>query len=312
MTIRTHDCFDCYARDAALALVDVPEVYRDHASSGHQYKTRLYETFGTGGTILSAQRMLPRNPASVVNPLYLANEIYLYVTSDTHPPIFNYWPWERVKDYYASPSGVVRPYGYGYYTRNDRLVQLIETLRSHPTTKRAVVSFYPPEFLIPSADTPCTLYTQYRIIEGEVCTATAFRSHDYYGGFRTDPLRISFVQQLVAAALRTMDAPGRVGSLTQFDGSLHYYPDKPHTDLAKFANYQHDDQSVANWCPFDADYTYLQEVLNDLDMYLAVVADADTSAACVIKSPSLRKHAYEVLDYIAKARVKYPALKQPA
>jgi Thymidylate synthase len=315
MTLPTFDCFDCAnaaaARDLTVTdgegeLAGAVNVVRDRASSGHAYKEELVEMFGSGYVVSDARMMRPRNPAAPVSPLFLANEIYTFTTGVARPPLLNWWPWERIRDYYASEAGYERPYGYGAFVdRPSRLEQVVELLRSHPTTKRAVVTFQARHYLEPSADTPCPIATQYRIVEGSLCTVTSYRSHDYFGGYRTDPLRVSFLQQFVAAALGTMDCDVTVGSLAQFDGSLHYYPRKRHGDLSAIARWDHADVPSANWAMFTADYVYYDEVLRDLESFLLAFQFGNTEVARTIQCPSLRSFTREVLAGVAAARSKY-------
>ncbi len=302
--------WDAYAAAVARALLQETSQTRDYASSGHAYKTELVEVFGSGGTITDARCMWPVNPAVKVSPLYLANEVSLYVTGSPYPPIWKWWPWERVRDYYAFKDRIQRPYGYFATAPEDALIHLspmlglIELLADHPSTKRAVVSFYPPEFIEPSGDTPCTIATQYRIRGDLLETLTLFRSHDFYGGFRTDPLRISFVQQFVAAVLRRRGLTVETGALHQVDGSVHYYPQKKHGDLGAIADYKVH-TPTRNWHLFEHAYTDEATIWRDLEHYIDLVDTGEKSHVLAIVDAPLRWHAEKVLEGIEMAQARF-------
>lgn len=115
--------------------------------------------------------------------------------------------------------------GYGPRIRSwhgvDQVKQVIETLSNDPTSRRAAISIFDPEFdhFQDTVDIPCNNMLYFRIRDGRLDMSVCVRSNDIVWGWSgVNTFEWSVLQQYIADALGV-----HMGTQTWFQGSLHIY-----------------------------------------------------------------------------------------
>ena len=138
---------------------------------------------------------------------------------------------------------------YGYRWRGwfgmDQLWAIIEMLKVDPTTRRAVLGMWSPEFDLGSVskDIPCNTHVYFDASLGCLNMTVCCRSNDIvWGAYGANAVHFSMLQQLIAEAT---DIP--IGRCTQFSNDLHLYLGR--SDVARLydhatkdVHYQPDDR----------------------------------------------------------------------
>jgi thymidylate synthase len=128
----------------------------------------------------------------------------------------------RAKDF--SDDGLVWRAGYGKRIRNyhgiDQLKNVIELLRSDPSSRQAVISIFDPtEDFQKSKDIPCTNWLHFMIRDGKLNMTVVVRSNDImWGASGINWFEWSVLQELVAFNTNT-----QVGEMNYFADSFHLY-----------------------------------------------------------------------------------------
>jgi thymidylate synthase len=109
---------------------------------------------------------------------------------------------------------------YGYqWSRNGQLINVIDLLRTDPTTRKASISLYDgKEIYKYSKDTVCTYAINFYITNGKLNMQVMMRSNDLVYGFCNDQYCFSKLQILVAEELE-LD----LGIYTHFVCNMHIY-----------------------------------------------------------------------------------------
>jgi thymidylate synthase len=109
---------------------------------------------------------------------------------------------------------------YGYqWSRNGQLINVIDLLKSDPTTRKASISLYDgKEIFKYSKDTVCTYAINFYITNGKLNMQVMMRSNDLVYGFCNDQYCFSKLQMLVAEEL-SLD----IGIYTHFVCNMHIY-----------------------------------------------------------------------------------------
>ena len=191
------------------------------------YKTDLDEVLGVASGVSDCRRVWP---SSHLHPVWVANEIATFARVEAGQPAITKWlPYDQVlKFHHLTDEGyLVRPYGFwpGLYQ------VIIDHLRADPESKRCVFTFQEPDFIRPAPETPCALTMQFLLRSGRLWTINTYRSHDFFAGNITDPIRASVVQQAIAYELGVKPGP-----IIFQDGSLHYYPLRKHRPLLEVSS----------------------------------------------------------------------------
>lgn len=133
--------------------------------------------------------------------------------------IASYAPiWKKHMD----SKGLVRS-NYGWqWERNDQLDKVVDTLKSNPNTRQAVISIYDgKEIHTYGNDTPCTYAVSFTIFRGRINMAVLMRSNDLWFGFCNDQYCFSKLQEKVADLVCLP-----VGSYYHHATNFHIYNDK--------------------------------------------------------------------------------------
>lgn len=128
---------------------------------------------------------------------------------------------------YAEEEGYFHG-AYGFRWRfhygHDQLEWVIEHLREEPTSRRAVLQMYDPEFdqCDPSdmpKDIPCNTTIYFSISQGELNMTVCCRSNDVvWGCYGANAVHMSILQEFVAGAVGV-----EVGKYVQFSNDFHIY-----------------------------------------------------------------------------------------
>lgn len=102
----------------------------------------------------------------------------------------------------------------------DQVAAVVELLREHPTSRRAVISLFDPaRDFEPSTDIPCNNWLQFVLRDGRLDMHVVARSMDIMWGFSgINSFEWSVLHDLIASSLGA-----EVGNQVYFVGSLHLY-----------------------------------------------------------------------------------------
>lgn len=102
---------------------------------------------------------------------------------------------------------------------NDQLFRVIDSLRSKPDSRQAVVQLFDrTDTLEPHKDIPCTCTLQFAIRDRRLHMLTSMRSNDAWIGLPHDVFAFTMIQELVARSLGV-----GLGEYRHVVGSLHLY-----------------------------------------------------------------------------------------
>jgi thymidylate synthase len=126
--------------------------------------------------------------------------------------------WERMAD----EDGEVNS-NYGYqWMRCEQLDNVVDMLRTNPSTRQAVISIYDgKEMNKYHYDTPCTYAVQFSIVDDKLCMSVYMRSNDLWYGFCNDQYQFASLQEMVADKLSI-----KTGWYYHHAHNLHLYNDK--------------------------------------------------------------------------------------
>lgn len=103
----------------------------------------------------------------------------------------------------------------------DQVPKIIEHLREHPNSRRAIVNLWNPETDLNQhgkKDLPCTLTWSFYVRLGRIFMVTNMRSNDLWLGTPYDVFCFTSIQQMIANSLKI-----NFGTYTHQVGSLHLY-----------------------------------------------------------------------------------------
>jgi thymidylate synthase len=129
-----------------------------------------------------------------------------------------------------SDDGKTLPQSYGVRWRRhftlDQIAKVISTLKSDPTSRRAVIAMWDPEVdNFPSKDRPCNTTIYFRILQDRLNMLVCNRSNDaIWGMFGANCVHMTLLQELVARAIGCS-----VGVYSVVTMNLHVY--HHHKDL---------------------------------------------------------------------------------
>jgi thymidylate synthase len=128
-----------------------------------------------------------------------------------------------VPDYAQDDEDGIIHGGYGPRLRDydgvDQLTEVINLLRRHPASRRAVIQLYGHEdWQGTHKDIPCTCTLQFLLRSEQVHLITYMRSNDAYLGLPHDTFCFTMIQEYVARAVGV-----DVGTYAHVVGSLHLY-----------------------------------------------------------------------------------------
>ncbi|MBE1566626.1 thymidylate synthase, partial [Nonomuraea africana] len=145
-------------------------------------------------------RLLPAQPARVLNPAFAVAECVWILSGTNAPWIYDYNAQLRQ---YAEDDGILRG-AYGPRMRLwdghvDQLAQVRATLLDDPETRRAVIQLYDPARDAGGhRDVPCTLGYRFHLRQGRLHMVTTMRSNDLWTGFPYDAFSATVLQELMA------------------------------------------------------------------------------------------------------------------
>lgn len=109
----------------------------------------------------------------------------------------------------------------------DQIKWVIDLLQKDPTTRRAVITIWNPEFdTKDSKDIPCNDLLMFKIRDNKLHLTIANRSNDLHWGLCTNVFQFSFVLELMAEILGV-----EVGRQVHNSQSLHIYSSNPITEV---------------------------------------------------------------------------------
>lgn len=154
---------------------------------------------------------------------------YLSGTNAAKPVVFYLQQYEQDMEEDGTIHGGYGPRLFG--TGSDaRLQTVIDSLKSNPASRRAVVQIFDHKDLGPDRykDIPCTCTLQFLLRDGQVHLVVNMRSNDAYLGLPHDVFAFTMLQELVARSLAV-----DLGRYVHMVGSLHLY-DRNQDDVARY------------------------------------------------------------------------------
>lgn len=138
--------------------------------------------------------------------------------------------WQNISD-----DGTTSNSAYGYIIKYkhgfDQLECVIDELRRHPDSRRAIININTPTmYRMVTRDTQCTIFLQYYIRDNKLCSTATMRSNDFIKGLTFDITYFTELQKYVAYRLGL-----ECGPYTHIDISFHTY-DSDRELLEKIAN----------------------------------------------------------------------------
>ena len=164
-------------------------------------------------------RLVAGIPGRVVNPAFAAAEAVWILSGSDEPWIYEYN--SNLRKY--ADDGVLRG-AYGPRLRRwggsvDQLARVVETLRTDPDSRRAVIQLYnPAQDVNTNLDVPCTLGFRFHLRDGKLMMTTTMRSQDVWLGLPYDLFTFTIIQELMAGWLGV-----EVGDYHHQVDSLHLY-----------------------------------------------------------------------------------------
>ena len=111
-----------------------------------------------------------------------------------------------------------------------QIADVIERLRNHECTRRAVISIYEPQYAnYTGKDMPCTLNLVFNVRGDKLYLTTYMRSNDVIWGFCNDQFAFTLLQELVANELGL-----KLGAYVHNATSMHIY--ERHYAMLGYAN----------------------------------------------------------------------------
>ena len=161
-------------------------------------------------------------------PFSALGELLWYLTRDNRLDFIRPYIPRYVKE---SADGLTVRGGYGprlFSQRgHDQVANVIELLRAHPATKRAVIQIFDAEDTAGDhVEVPCTTSFQFLVRKELLHMIVTMRSNDAFMGLPHDVFCFTMLQEIVA---RSLDRD--IGSYRQFTGSMHLY--ERHRDAAQ-------------------------------------------------------------------------------
>jgi len=130
----------------------------------------------------------------------------------------------RYRDESEDGVGVYGGYGPRLFGQRgyDQVRNVIELLRSRPTSRRAVIQIFDAQDIAAiHKEIPCTTTLQFFVRKERLDMVTTMRSNDAYLGLPHDVFCFTMLQEIIA---RSLDRD--IGIYRHFAGSLHLYKDR--------------------------------------------------------------------------------------
>lgn len=227
---------DDRVKDLFTNLGNFEHIVRDKSGTGHDYKKELYEKTFVHAKIRDSTKVVVNNTLFKTSPFMVLDEIMTQYFNFNPPFMARYRNREDLEKYYTlSILGRVE-YTYGArFNEFNQLERLISLFKDRLETKRAVISIYTPYDTDSNrTDVPCTLMYNFLVRNNVLNAFVSYRSHDLFAGFRIDYVFLSFIMQYLIAILRAeIGVDLKVGSISTFDTSLHFYPKIVKTDITR-------------------------------------------------------------------------------
>ena len=217
-------------------LDEFDHIVRNKSGTGHYYKNELYEKTFVHAKVLDATAVVVNNDIFRTSPFMVLDEIMTQYFNYNPPFMTRYRKKENVSKYYTLSLLERVEYTYGArFNEFNQFEHLISLFKDRLETKRGVISIYTPYDTDSNrTDVPCTLMYNFLIRHNTLDAFVTYRSHDLFAGFRIDYVFLSFIMQYLVAILRAeLGVELKVGSISTFDTSLHFYPRSAITDITR-------------------------------------------------------------------------------
>lgn len=178
-----------------------------------------------GPTYISIDRPWERvlfDPRRDANPFFHLAEFVWMMSGSNNVRFIEHYN-KRMRQY-ADPGTDVHHGAYGHRWRKhfnvDQILQVVQLLRSDPTTRRAVLGMWDPEVdLSNHADLPCNTHIYFRAPGGVLHMTVCNRSNDLlWGCLGANAVHMTLLHELVARATGLAQ-----GTYNVFTNNLHIY-----------------------------------------------------------------------------------------
>lgn len=231
-----YETLDDRVRDLFSNLDQFEHIVRDKSGTGHDYKKDLYERTFVHAKILDGRSVISNNELFKTSPFMVLDEILTQYFNYNPPFMARYRNRDDLTKYYTLSMLERVEYTYGArFNEFNQFEHLIALFKDRLESKRGVISIYTPYDTDSNrTDVPCTLMYNFLIRHNTLHAFVAYRSHDLFAGFRIDYVFLSFIMQYLVAILRSeLHIDLKVGSISTFDTSLHFYPQTIKTDITR-------------------------------------------------------------------------------
>lgn len=165
------------------------------------------------------------DPVRQCNPYFhLAEAIWMFAGKRQLEWLLKYN--KRMLEY--SDDGISNFGAYGYRWRHqfyvDQICKVVELLREHPETRRAVIAMWDPEVdLAPGKDLPCNTHIYFRKTGNRLDMTVCNRSNDLlWGMLGSNVVHMTMLHELIAWATESS-----LGRYQVFTNNLHVYTSLP-------------------------------------------------------------------------------------
>lgn len=179
---------------------------------------------------------------------YLLGELYWYFSGSNSLSVISQYSnfWTKISD-----DGITSNSAYGYIMQHkfnfNQITKMIELLRDDKNSRRAVINInVPNEFVIETADEPCTIAIQFLIREGKLNATVIMRSNDLWFGLPYDIPFFTELQKYIANELGV-----EYGTYTHFVTSMHIYDRNMNDINESIKNYDEGNYNVFKINPSD-------------------------------------------------------------
>jgi thymidylate synthase len=165
-------------------------------------------------------------PARRANIVFCLAEALWYLSGSDSLPAISYYAPSMAK--YSADGVTLQGTAYGPRIFDlgrsglDQWRSVVDTLRSDPDSKRAVIQIFEGRELrvAENIDVACTLALQFMLRDGRLCLVAYMRANDAFRGAVSDLFSFTFLQEVMARQLGVA-----VGTYTHLVGSYHVYLD---------------------------------------------------------------------------------------
>jgi thymidylate synthase len=131
---------------------------------------------------------------------------------------------------YADPGTdlVWGAYGMRWQKTEDQIWEVIDILRTDPTSRQAVMSMWDSTYDLNTDhnDRPCNTQIMFRVVNGYLDMLVTNRSNDLvWGALGANVVHFTYLQELIATSIGVP-----VGTYRVVTNNLHFYPDMPNAE----------------------------------------------------------------------------------